>query len=78
MPANRMSGNGLSVGIIGTGPGGLALGIFLRKAGFRDFTYSLDLNANWSRMWSAQPEILEYFEQCTQRYGLGSHLKLNT
>jgi cyclohexanone monooxygenase len=28
----------LSVGIIGAGPGGLALGIFLRKAGFRDFT----------------------------------------
>jgi cyclohexanone monooxygenase len=28
----------LSVGIIGAGPGGLALGILLRKAGFRDFT----------------------------------------
>ncbi|WP_159228995.1 flavin-containing monooxygenase [Mycolicibacterium vanbaalenii] len=28
----------LSVGIIGAGPGGLALGIFLRKAGFTDFT----------------------------------------
>ena len=28
----------LSVGIIGAGPGGLALGIFLQKAGFRDFT----------------------------------------
>ncbi|PRC45173.1 cyclohexanone monooxygenase, partial [Mycobacterium sp. ITM-2017-0098] len=27
-----------SVGIIGAGPGGLALGIFLRKAGFDDFT----------------------------------------
>ena len=26
------------MGIIGAGPGGLALGIFLRKAGFRDFT----------------------------------------
>ena len=30
--------NSLSVGVIGAGPGGLALGIFLRKAGFRDFT----------------------------------------
>jgi glycine/D-amino acid oxidase-like deaminating enzyme len=69
----------LSVAIIGAGPGGLALGIFLKKAGFRDFTifdredgvggtwrintypglacdvkshlysYSFDLNANWSR-----------------------------
>ncbi|WP_199254809.1 flavin-containing monooxygenase [Mycolicibacterium mengxianglii] len=28
----------LSVGIIGAGPGGLALGIFLKKAGFDDFT----------------------------------------
>lgn len=28
----------LSIGIIGAGPGGLALGIFLRKAGFDDFT----------------------------------------
>ena len=84
----------LSVGIIGAGPGGLALGIFLAKAGFRDFTifdredgvggtwrintypglacdvkshlysYSFDLNAHWSRLWSGQPEILEYFERC--------------
>ena len=28
----------VSVGIIGAGPGGLALGIFLQRAGFRDFT----------------------------------------
>jgi cyclohexanone monooxygenase len=98
----------LSVGIIGAGPGGLALGIFLRKAGFRDFTifdredgvggtwrintypglacdvkshlysYSFDLNANWSRLWSAQPEILEYFQRCADRYRLGPNLKLNT
>jgi cyclohexanone monooxygenase len=100
--------NGVSVGIIGAGQGGLALGIFLRKAGFRDFTifdredgvggtwrvnnypglacdvkshlysYSFDLNANWSRLWSAQPEILEYFEGCAQRYELGPNLKLHT
>jgi cyclohexanone monooxygenase len=105
MPANRLN---LSVGIIGAGPGGLALGIFLRKAGFEDFTifdredgvggtwrintypglacdvkshlysYSFDLNANWSRLWSAQPEILEYFEQCADRYELGPNLRLNT
>jgi cyclohexanone monooxygenase len=108
MPATRVNGNALSVGIIGAGPGGLALGIFLRKAGFHDFTifdredgvggtwrintypglacdvkshlysYSFDLNAKWSRLWSAQPEILEYFEQCAQRYQLGPNLKLNT
>jgi cyclohexanone monooxygenase len=28
----------LSVGIIGAGPGGLALGILLSRAGFHDFT----------------------------------------
>jgi cyclohexanone monooxygenase len=108
MPANRLNGAGLSVGIIGAGPGGLALGIFLRRAGFRDFTifdreygvggtwrintypglacdvkshlysYSFELNANWSRLWSAQPEILEYFEQCAQRYEVAPNLKLNT
>lgn len=97
-----------SVGIIGAGPGGLALGIFLKKAGFHDFTifdredgvggtwrintypglacdvkshlysYSFDLNADWSRLWAAQPEILEYFERCAERYRLEAHLRLNT
>lgn len=97
-----------SVGIIGAGPGGLALGIFLKKAGFRDFTifdredgvggtwrintypglacdvkshlysYSFDLNPNWSRLWSGQPEILDYFEKCARRYHLAPHLRLNT
>lgn len=98
----------LSVGIIGAGPGGLALGILLRKSGFDDFTildredgvggtwrtntypglacdvkshlysFSFDLNAHWSRLWSDQPEILRYFEDCAQRYELGPHLRLNT
>ncbi len=98
----------LSVGVIGAGPGGLALGIFLRKAGFRDFTifdredgvggtwrintypglacdvkshlysYSFDLNANWSRLWSGQREILQYFERCADRYRLGPNLELGT
>ncbi|BBY91048.1 monooxygenase [Mycobacterium gallinarum] len=97
-----------SVGIIGAGPGGLALAIFLKKNGFRDFTifdredgvggtwrintypglacdvkshlysYSFDLNARWSRLWSGQPEILDYFERCAQRYQLAPHLKLHT
>jgi cyclohexanone monooxygenase len=98
----------LSVGIIGAGPGGLALGIFLKKAGFRDFTifdredgvggtwrtntypglacdvkshlysYSFDLNPHWSRLWSGQAEILDYFENCAQRYDLEPHLRLGT
>lgn len=101
-------GKQLSVGIIGAGPGGLALGIFLREAGFEDFTifdresgvggtwrintypglacdvkshlysYSFALNPQWSRLWSGQPEILEYFERCAQEYDLGPHLMLDT
>ncbi|MCV7087512.1 flavin-containing monooxygenase [Mycolicibacter hiberniae] len=34
----RLPGKGLSIGVIGAGPGGLALGILLRRAGFFDFT----------------------------------------
>ncbi|WNG90270.1 NAD(P)/FAD-dependent oxidoreductase [Mycobacterium sp. ITM-2016-00317] len=100
--------NTLSVAIIGAGPGGLALGILLRKAGFDDFTifdredgvggtwrintypglacdvkshlysYSFDLNARWSRLWSGQEEILEYFERCAQRHRLRDNLRCNT
>jgi cyclohexanone monooxygenase len=103
-----MTMTGLSVGIIGAGPGGLALGILLQRAGFHDFTifdredgvggtwrinrypglacdvkshlysYSFDLNAHWSRLWSAQPEILAYFEDCARRHRLAPHLRLNT
>ena len=98
----------LSVGIIGAGPGGLALGILLVRAGFHDVTifdredgvggtwrintypglacdvkshlysYSFDLNPQWSRLWSPQPEILAYFERCADDYGLRQHLKLGT
>ncbi len=99
---------GLSVGIIGAGPGGMAMGILLAEAGFRDFTifdreddvggtwlintypglacdvkshlysYSFDLNSDWSRLWPAQPEILKYFQRCADRYGLRPHLRLRT
>nr|WP_201408138.1 NAD(P)/FAD-dependent oxidoreductase [Mycobacterium paraintracellulare] len=98
----------LSVGIIGAGPGGLALGIMLSRAGFRDFTifdredgvggtwrintypglacdvkshlysFSFDLNAQWSRLWSGQPEILDYFQRAADKHGLRPHLKLRT
>jgi cyclohexanone monooxygenase len=103
MPADPMK-----VGIIGAGPGGLALGILLARAGFRDFTifdreddvggtwrintypglacdvkshlysYSFDLNAHWSRLWSGQPEILAYFQRCADEHGLRPHLRLHT
>jgi cyclohexanone monooxygenase len=92
--------SGFKIGIIGAGPGGLALGILLSRASFRDFTifdreddvggtwrintypglacdvkshlysYSFELNPDWSRLWSAQPEILAYFQRCADKYGL--------
>lgn len=98
----------MNVGIIGAGPGGLALGIMLSRAGFDRFTifdredgvggtwrintypglacdvkshlysYSFDLNAEWSRLWSGQPEILDYFQRCADKYGLRPHLRLRT
>ncbi|TAM68906.1 MAG: NAD(P)/FAD-dependent oxidoreductase [Mycobacterium sp.] len=100
--------NDISVGIIGAGPGGLALGIMLSRNGFGNFTifdredgvggtwrintypglacdvkshlysYSFDLNAHWSRLWSGQPEILDYFQRSVDKYGLRPHLKLRT
>jgi cyclohexanone monooxygenase len=106
--ASRRSYSSPSVGIIGAGPGGLALGIFLKKAGFADFTifdredgvggtwrintypglacdvkshlysFSFEKNANWSRLWSGQAEILAYFERSADRYRLGPHLALDT
>jgi cyclohexanone monooxygenase len=98
----------MRVGIIGAGPGGIALGILLGRAGFHDFTifdredgvggtwrintypglacdvkshlysYSFDLNPHWSRLWSGQREILEYFERCVTEQGLQPHLRLGT
>ena len=100
--------SGPTIGIIGAGPGGLALGILLSRAGFGDFTifdreddvggtwrintypglacdvkshlysYSFDLNPNWSRLWSGQPEILAYFQRCADKYALRPHLMLRT
>jgi cation diffusion facilitator CzcD-associated flavoprotein CzcO len=98
----------MNVGIIGAGPGGLALGIMVSWAGFDNFTifdredgvggtwrintypglacdvkshlysYSFDLNADWSRLWSPQPEILDYFQRCADKYGLRPHMRLCT
>ena len=107
MPTDLVNTN-LTIGIIGAGPGGLALGILLSRAGFHNFTifdreddvggtwrintypglacdvkshlysYSFDLNPNWSRLWSSQAEILAYFQRCADRYRLRPHLRLRT
>src|SRR5665213_656958 len=41
-------------------------------------SFSFELNPNWSRSYARQPEILEYFEHCADKYGLRRHLRCNT
>lgn len=40
------------------------------------YSFSFDLNPNWSRSYSPQPEIWQYLKDCVQRHGLGPHLRL--
>ncbi|MGL6236862.1 MAG: flavin-containing monooxygenase [Segniliparus sp.] len=42
------------------------------------YSFSFDQNPGWSKLWSGQPEILEYLEGVAARHGLGPHLRLNT
>ncbi len=96
-----------SVAVLGAGPGGIAMGIALKRAGYeftiyeksdgvggvwRDntypgaacdvpshfYSYSFELNPWWSRTYASQPEILAYFERCTDQYGVRPHVRTNT
>lgn len=42
------------------------------------YSYSFEPKADWSRLFSLQPEILDYFEHCADKYGLTPHIRLNT
>lgn len=42
------------------------------------YSYSFEPNPNWSRMFSPQPEILNYLRHCADKYGLRPHLRLGT
>lgn len=42
------------------------------------YSFSFDLNPNWSRSYAAQPEILEYFERSADRFGIRPHLRCHT
>ena len=42
------------------------------------YSFSFDLNPEWSRKFSPQPEILSYLEGVAERYGLASHLRCST
>ncbi len=41
------------------------------------YSFSFELNPNWSRSYARQPEILDYFERCADKYGLRAHLRCN-
>jgi cation diffusion facilitator CzcD-associated flavoprotein CzcO len=42
------------------------------------YSYSFALKPDWSKTYANQPEILEYFEQCADRFGIRPHLRTRT
>ena len=42
------------------------------------YSFSFAPGHNWSRRYAPQPEILEYMEEITDRFGMRSHLRLGT
>jgi cation diffusion facilitator CzcD-associated flavoprotein CzcO len=95
----------IRIAIIGAGPGGLCMGVQLKKAGFEDFvileksagvggtwyrnrypgcacdipaplySFSFELNPEWSGPYPPQPEILAYLERCAEKYNLLQHCR---
>jgi len=42
------------------------------------YSYSFALKPDWSRTYAAQPEILRYFEECAERFGIARHVRPHT
>ena len=42
------------------------------------YSYSFEMNPNWSRAYSKQPEILAYIIACKKKYDLEAHIRYNT
>ncbi len=42
------------------------------------YSFSFELNPKWSRMFAPQPEIREYLEHCTTKYGVRPHIRFNS
>jgi cation diffusion facilitator CzcD-associated flavoprotein CzcO len=42
------------------------------------YSFSFEPKNDWSRPFAGQREILGYFEQCADKYGLGPHMRFNT
>ncbi len=41
------------------------------------YSFSFELNPNWSRQFSPQPEILSYLQSCAEKHGLNEHIRFN-
>lgn len=42
------------------------------------YSFSFEMNPNWSRMFSHQQEIWDYTRHCIEKYGLTKHIRYNT
>lgn len=42
------------------------------------YSYSFAQNTNWSRIFSRQPEILAYMEDCVEQFNLRDKIRFNT
>ena len=42
------------------------------------YSYSFALKPDWTKTYAQQPEILEYFEHCADRFGIRPHLRTRT
>jgi cation diffusion facilitator CzcD-associated flavoprotein CzcO len=40
------------------------------------YSFSFEPNPSWTRTYSTQPEIWAYLRRCSERYGIGPHLRL--
>ncbi|MCF4165406.1 NAD(P)/FAD-dependent oxidoreductase [Zavarzinia compransoris] len=42
------------------------------------YSFSFELNPNWSRRFAKQPEIIDYIEHCATKYDLYRHIRFET
>ncbi|CAF0828282.1 unnamed protein product [Adineta ricciae] len=42
------------------------------------YSYSFEMNPEWSHQYSGQAELADYLEKCTDKYHLRSHIQFNT
>jgi cation diffusion facilitator CzcD-associated flavoprotein CzcO len=42
------------------------------------YSYSFELNPDWSRTYSRQPEIRDYLSRCADKYGVRPHIRFRT